>query len=78
MGVHRAEEALQFWPLGLVLLGGSMMVQAVRGGADAASRYAVRASFPWAPSSGWWSSGCSFPIRPNGGAPRSEMTIASV
>jgi predicted membrane protein len=34
LGTIRAEEALRFWPLGLVLLGGSMMVQAMRGGGD--------------------------------------------
>jgi hypothetical protein len=42
LGVVPAEQVLQYWPLGLVLLGASMVFQAIRGGPDAA----VRGGFP--------------------------------
>lgn len=47
LGLIRAEQVLQFWPLGLVLLGGSMVLQALRGAPDASKGSAPIGAAIW-------------------------------
>jgi hypothetical protein len=47
LGLIRAEQVLQFWPLGLVLLGASMVLQALRGAPDASKGNAPIGAAIW-------------------------------
>jgi hypothetical protein len=47
LGLIRAEQVLQFWPLGLVLLGASMVLQALRGAPDASKGSAPIGAAIW-------------------------------